>query len=116
MPRADSIARVPTASEGATPWRLVATFGLSSLLLFLLRRLDLAEAFARASEILDVDVRAIELPWAEAAVDVDKVSDWRLVNEILADAASSSARDAETAGASQTPSSDSSSKPPVVAS
>jgi GTP:adenosylcobinamide-phosphate guanylyltransferase len=69
------------------PWRMVSAFGLGSLLLFLTRRLDLAGAFRRVSKIVGVEVAAIEMPTAEAAVDVDKLSDWKLANEIYAERA-----------------------------
>lgn len=65
------------------PWRMVSQFGLLSLVLFLLRRLDLRSAFERVSKAVAATVVAIEMPMAEAAVDVDKVSDWRLVNQVL---------------------------------
>lgn len=66
------------------PWRLVSLFGPISLVLFALRRLDLEAALLRASKIIGARVRPVELDEAEAAVDVDRISDWRLVNEILA--------------------------------
>jgi hypothetical protein len=62
---------------------MVSQFGLVSLLLFLTRRLDLAGAFRRVSEAMGTRVEAIVMPMAEAAVDVDKLSDWRLVNRIF---------------------------------
>jgi 2-C-methyl-D-erythritol 4-phosphate cytidylyltransferase len=65
------------------PWRLVLTFGPKALVLFLLRRLDLAEAFARVSKTIGVHAEAVEMPQAEAAVDVDKMSDLHLVSRIL---------------------------------
>ncbi len=65
------------------PWKLVRHFGLGSLVLFLLKRLDLAAAFRRVSRTVGVEVEALEIPIAEAAVDVDKIEDWELVNEIL---------------------------------
>lgn len=66
------------------PWRLVSVFGPTALLLFLLRRLTLAGAMARASSVIGVKVSAVEMPFAEAAVDVDKLADYELVKEILA--------------------------------
>ena len=50
---------------------------------FLSKRLDLRAAFERVSRTVGVRVQAIEIPIAEAAVDVDKIEDWKLVNEIL---------------------------------
>lgn len=66
------------------PWKLVRHFGVASLLLFLLKRLDLAAAFERVSKSVGARVEALEIPIAEAAVDVDKLEDWQLVNEIVA--------------------------------
>ncbi len=65
------------------PWRLVATFGLGSLVLFLLGRLTLDDAFARASRVMRVRAKALELPFPTAPVDVDKPSDLALVRQIL---------------------------------
>jgi len=65
------------------PWRLVAAFGPLSLLLFLLRRLTLGAALERVSRAIGARARAIRMPWAEAAIDVDRPSDLELVNQIL---------------------------------
>jgi GTP:adenosylcobinamide-phosphate guanylyltransferase len=69
------------------PWKLVGAFGPVALLLFLLRRLDLEGAMERVSRAMDVRVRAVRMPWAEAAIDVDRPSDLELVNRILAERA-----------------------------
>lgn len=66
------------------PWRLVGTFGPVNLLLFLLRRLDLDAALERASKVIGTRVAAVTLPFAEAAVDVDRPSDLELVTRLLA--------------------------------
>jgi GTP:adenosylcobinamide-phosphate guanylyltransferase len=65
------------------PLRMVREFGLVTLALFVTRRLDLHAAFRRVSRAVGVEVRAIEMPMAEAAVDVDKLSDLELVNRIM---------------------------------
>ena len=65
------------------PWRLARAFGLPTLLLFLLRLLDLEAAMQRASRVIEARVLAVRMPFAEAAVDVDRLSDLELVNEIL---------------------------------
>lgn len=70
--------------ERKQPWRLARAFGLANLVLFVTRRLDLVGAMRRASSVVDARVEAIELPIAEAAVDVDKIADLELVREILA--------------------------------
>ena len=64
------------------PWRLVSSFGAVSLVLFLLRRLDLAAAMERASRAIGARIAAIPLGFAEAAIDVDKAADLVLAREI----------------------------------
>ncbi len=77
---------VRAESHRKRPWRLVSVFGPISLLLFLLRRLDLDAALARASRAIGARVEAVRLPFAEAAVDVDKPSDLDLVPKLLTEA------------------------------
>jgi len=72
-------------SERKHPWRMARAFGLGTLLLFLARRLDLDAALVRASSVIGAEIRAIRLPIAEAAVDVDKIEDLELVRRILAE-------------------------------
>ena len=66
------------------PWRMIRAFGLGPLLAYLLGRLTLESAMARASAIIGARVAAVRLPFAEAAIDVDKPADLELVNAILA--------------------------------
>ncbi|MGE0553508.1 MAG: nucleotidyltransferase family protein [Gemmatimonadales bacterium] len=66
------------------PWRLALSFGLWSLALFLGRRLSLADAMRRASRAIGARVEAIPLPFARAAVDVDRMGDLILVRRLLA--------------------------------
>ena len=66
------------------PWKLVSAFGLGTLALFALRRLTLEAGFERASRILGAHAAPVLLPFAHAAVDVDKPADLELVEEILA--------------------------------
>jgi GTP:adenosylcobinamide-phosphate guanylyltransferase len=72
-------------SERKKPWRIARAFGLTTLLLFLLRRLTLEEGMVRASRVIGVKVAAIPLLIAEAAVDVDKIEDLELVRRILSE-------------------------------
>ncbi len=65
------------------PWRLARAFGAFAFLLFMLRWLDLDSAMRRASRVIGARIQAIPLPFAEAAVDVDRLSDLILVREIL---------------------------------
>ncbi|MGE0440859.1 MAG: NTP transferase domain-containing protein [Gemmatimonadales bacterium] len=66
------------------PWRLARAFGLGALVLFLARRLSLADAMVRASRRIGARIAAVPLPFAEAAVDVDRIGDLELVRELLA--------------------------------
>lgn len=65
------------------PWRLVAAIGPLTLLRFLLGTLDLEAACRRLSGIVGATVRAVEMPFAEAAIDVDKPADLALAERIL---------------------------------
>jgi GTP:adenosylcobinamide-phosphate guanylyltransferase len=65
------------------PWRVVRAFGLGPLLAYLLGRLTLDAAMARASAIVGAKLAAVRLPFAEAAIDVDKPADLALVEAIL---------------------------------
>jgi GTP:adenosylcobinamide-phosphate guanylyltransferase len=66
------------------PWRLVGAFGPVSLALFLLRRLDLDAALARASRAVGARIAAVRLPFAEAAIDVDRPADLALARKLVA--------------------------------
>ena len=66
------------------PWRLVASFGPVSLLLFLLGRLTLDQAIGRAAAVMKLRATAVRMPFPTAAIDVDKPADLALVRHILA--------------------------------
>jgi GTP:adenosylcobinamide-phosphate guanylyltransferase len=66
------------------PWRLIAEVGPRALLRFLLGRLSLDGAMRHLSAKAGARVRAIELPFPEAAIDVDKPADLELAETILA--------------------------------
>lgn len=57
------------------PFALASLFGWDILAKFAFRRLTVAEAENRASRILGAPVRAVISPYAETAVNVDRVSD-----------------------------------------
>jgi GTP:adenosylcobinamide-phosphate guanylyltransferase len=84
-PKAVEAARFWVSAENfrKQPWRLASQFGLVTLLLFALRRLRFDATLERASEAIGCRIRAIYLPFAEAAIDVDKPSDLALVTQIL---------------------------------
>ncbi|MCC2664679.1 MAG: hypothetical protein K0S35_2601 [Geminicoccaceae bacterium] len=65
------------------PWRVVRAFGPGPLLAYLLGWLSLDAAMARASEVIGAKVAVVRLPFAEAAIDVDKPADLDLVEAIL---------------------------------
>ncbi len=65
------------------PWRLVAAFGPLALLRFALGRLSLDAAFTVVSARLGLTVKPVIMPFAEAAIDVDKPADKELAEQIL---------------------------------
>jgi len=65
------------------PWRLVAAFGMKPLWLFLTGRINLDRAFRLVGQRLGLTIRPILMPFAEAAMDVDKPSDKDLAEQIL---------------------------------
>jgi GTP:adenosylcobinamide-phosphate guanylyltransferase len=66
------------------PWRLVAAFGFLPLILFLFGQMTLDKAFARISQRLGLVAKPVIMPFAEAAIDVDKPADKELAEAILA--------------------------------
>ena len=67
--------------------RVIAGFGWLNLLLYLLKRPSLEEGLGRISQRLGLRAGAVLMPFPEAAVDVDTVSDWKLVESIVANRA-----------------------------
>jgi GTP:adenosylcobinamide-phosphate guanylyltransferase len=65
------------------PLRLARLFGLNVLLRFAVRRLSIAQAEARASRVIGAPVRAVVSPYAEIGVNVDRVSDIALAEQLL---------------------------------
>ena len=72
------------------PWRLVTAIGPGLLAGYWLGRLDLAAALQRASQRIGTRVEALSLPFAEAAIDVDREADLILAEAILAQRGSGS--------------------------
>ena len=64
-------------------WRLLAFLGPSILIGALTRTLTLQAAANRIGRKLGITAKAVVLPFAEAAIDVDKPEDLRLVERIL---------------------------------
>jgi GTP:adenosylcobinamide-phosphate guanylyltransferase len=65
------------------PWKLVFAFGLKPLLLFATGQLTPERAFNHISQKLGIIAKPVFLPFAEAAIDVDKPSDFTLAEAIL---------------------------------
>ncbi len=65
-------------------WRLFLHFGPWLCLRALTRTIGLAQGLTKAGARLGVDARLVALPFAEAAIDVDKPSDHALAEQILA--------------------------------
>jgi molybdopterin-guanine dinucleotide biosynthesis protein A len=65
--------------------RVIAGFGWLNLLLYLLKRPTLAQGLERISRRMGLRADAVLLPFPEAAVDVDTLDDWKLVESIVAD-------------------------------
>jgi GTP:adenosylcobinamide-phosphate guanylyltransferase len=67
-----------------TAWRLFLHFGPWLCLRALTRTIGLAQGLAQAGARLGLGARLVALPFAEAAIDVDKPSDHDLAEQILA--------------------------------
>jgi len=65
------------------PWRLAGAFGFVPLLRFVTRTLTCEDAFAAASGKLKLNARPILMPFADAAVDVDKSADKELAEKVI---------------------------------
>jgi GTP:adenosylcobinamide-phosphate guanylyltransferase len=66
------------------PWRLVRLLGPWVLVRFLLNRVTLAEALDRLGRLAGARISPVLLNEPEAAVDVDSVADWELVEKTVA--------------------------------
>lgn len=65
------------------PVKLARRLGIGMLLKYITGGLTLKIAFEHASKSLNIKAKPIILPFAEAAIDVDKPSDLELVTQIL---------------------------------
>ena len=72
-------------SQRKKPLRVIQVLGWMAVLRYLMGRLSLAEALDRISNRLGFKAGAVIMPFAEAAVDVDSVSDLELVEKIIAE-------------------------------
>ena len=65
------------------PLRLASHFGVGLLAQYALGKLSLTSAFGQASRKLGIVARPVLMPFAEAAIDLDKPSDLPIVERIL---------------------------------
>jgi GTP:adenosylcobinamide-phosphate guanylyltransferase len=70
-------------NQRKNPLRVIRVLGWSAILRYLRGRLSLNEALGRISRRLGFKAGAVVLPCPEAAVDVDSVDDWQLVENIV---------------------------------
>ena len=67
-------------SQRKRPLRVVGAVGWLAIFRFLLGRLTLPEALERLSRRLGIRIGVVIMPFPQAAVDVDTIADWELVN------------------------------------
>ncbi len=65
------------------PWCLIAAVGLPPLLRFAVGRLDLEGALRHLSSKVGAEIGMVAMPFAEAAIDVDKPADLDLAEAVL---------------------------------
>lgn len=71
--------------ERKKPLRIIKVMGWMTVLRYLLGQLTLEQALGGLSRRMGLRVGAVRMPFAEAAIDVDKVEDLLLVESILAE-------------------------------
>jgi GTP:adenosylcobinamide-phosphate guanylyltransferase len=69
-------------TERKKPIKLISTLGWVPVLQFLVGALSLRNGLTQLSRRAGVSIDAVMLPFPEAAIDVDKVSDWVLAQKI----------------------------------
>ena len=65
------------------PWRLIAAVGVGALVRFALGRLSIEDALSHLSGRVGARIDMVTMPFAEAAIDVDKPADLDLAEAIL---------------------------------
>jgi len=71
-------------NQRKNPLRVIRILGWVAVVRYLAGRLSLDEALSRISRRLGFKAGAVVMPFADAAVDVDSISDWELVEKIVA--------------------------------
>lgn len=67
-----------------TPLDLIRMFGILNTLRYLIRPPDLHDAIRRAGDTIGITAMAVNMPWPEAAMDVDTLRDLEIAEAILA--------------------------------
>jgi GTP:adenosylcobinamide-phosphate guanylyltransferase len=67
------------------PLRLIGSLGWMTVLRYLFKQLTLTAGLESTSRRLGIKAGAVILPFPEAAVDVDTIEDWKLVEAIVAE-------------------------------
>lgn len=68
------------------PWQMIRAVGWTVVLRYMLGMLSLDEGLSRLSRRMNLKAGAVILPYPEAAIDVDTLRDWRLVEKIVEEA------------------------------
>lgn len=71
-------------SNRKKPLRIIRAIGWTVMLRYMLRKPSLTQGLSRISRRMNLKAGAVILPFPEAAIDVDKTSDWELVEDIAA--------------------------------
>ena len=69
--------------ERKKPLRIIKVMGWTAVISYLLGRLSLEQALDKLSQRMGLRVGVVRMPFAEAAIDVDKVEDLLLVESVL---------------------------------
>jgi GTP:adenosylcobinamide-phosphate guanylyltransferase len=72
-------------NQRKNPLRVIRALGWTAISRYLLGRLSLEEALERISRRLGFEAGAVVIPFPEAAIDVDSISDWELVEKIVSE-------------------------------
>jgi hypothetical protein len=70
-------------SHRKRPLKMIAELGWTAVLRYALGLLPLRQAIGHVSDRMGIRVGALMIPFPEAAVDVDSVSDWRFAQRIV---------------------------------
>ena len=66
------------------PWKSIKFLDIPTIIGFLFRQLDIHQVTGRASRLVGCQTGVVVMPWAEACMDVDKLSDKEIAEAILA--------------------------------